>query len=81
MQAEVERQSGGYPLYYTECSTYDYLPCGLVACVCTQCKQIVALRDGVQALQTTGAELEELKETEVHRQDFPGHSKAVPPTI
>ncbi|EMP30403.1 FERM domain-containing protein 3 [Chelonia mydas] len=45
MQADVQQQSGGDPVYYTQCSIYDYLPCGQVAYVCIRCKELLALRD------------------------------------
>ncbi|EMP38624.1 hypothetical protein UY3_04150 [Chelonia mydas] len=64
MQAEAQQQSGGYPVYCTQCSTYDYLPCGQVAYVCIQCKELLALRDRVWTLETTVTQLEELRETE-----------------
>ncbi|EMP29228.1 hypothetical protein UY3_13655 [Chelonia mydas] len=64
MQAEAQQQSGGYPVYCTQCSMYDYLLCGWVAYVCIQCKELLALRDRIQALEVRVAQLEELREPE-----------------
>ncbi|XP_050804876.1 uncharacterized protein LOC127048856 [Gopherus flavomarginatus] len=64
MQAEAQQQSGSYPVYCTECSMYDYLPCGRVAYVCSQCKEFLALRDHVRTLEARVAELEELRQAE-----------------
>lgn len=56
----------GYPVYYTKCSKCYYLPRGHITYVCIQCMQLMDLRDRVWAVETTVAELEERKETELH---------------
>lgn len=52
MQAEVRQQNGTYPVYCTKCSMYDYLPCEQVVYVWILCKELRALGDQVQALET-----------------------------
>uniref|UniRef100_A0A8C3IA66 SGNH hydrolase-type esterase domain-containing protein n=1 Tax=Chrysemys picta bellii TaxID=8478 RepID=A0A8C3IA66_CHRPI len=64
MQAEVQQRSGGYPVYCAQCSMYNYLPCKRGAYVCIRCKELLAPRDHVRALETRVAELEELREAE-----------------